>query len=246
MGQQLANQVMIITGAGSAMGQKTMRYFARAGAKIVAADTATSSLAATVQTLTDEGYPAIAVPTDMTQPTAVQTLLTSAQRHFGRVDGLILHAGQSNQRMAPEIVGDRLWDQVTHQTRASLLEPLKQTSQLFNHQHHGAIVLIATVGPLSDAQHEIAYTAAKRATVTLARQTSRQLSSHVRLNAITPGNIQADIVEPLRVRRAQLTGGLRVITKPNTEIAQKAAFLASNQAHDVNDLVVSVDKGWFV
>ena len=243
---QLANQVMIITGAGSAIGQKTTRYFARAGAKIVAADAATSPLTATVQTLTDEGYPAIAVPTDMTQPTAVQTLLTTAQQHFGRVDGLILHAGQTNRRTAPEIVGDRLWDHVTRQTRASLLEPLRQASQLFNRQHHGTIVMLATVGPLSDRQHEIAYTAAKRATVTLGRRISRQLSDPVRLNAITPGNIQADIVEPLRVRHAQLTGGLRVITKPNTEIAQKAAFLASSQAHDVNDIVVSVDKGWLV
>lgn len=246
MGQQLANQVMLITGAGSTIGRQTAQLLAQAGARIVAADRPGLALTNTVSDLTAAGFTAIAVPTpaSSTPAATAEALITTATRHFGRLDGVITHAGAMSQLIAPETCGDKLWDQVTATTTANLSAISQAAMPYFTQQHHGILVNVATVGKLVDAQAETAYAAAKRATTTLTKRLAAHATTGIRINAITPGNIQADIVEPLRVRQAQIAGGLKVITRTSDEIAQTARFLASAQADDVNGVIVSVDRGW--
>ncbi|GEO70640.1 SDR family oxidoreductase [Levilactobacillus acidifarinae] len=245
MDQLLANQVMLITGAGSAIGRKTASLLAQAGAKIVAADVPGLALTVTVNDLTTAGFTAIAVPTNVLNPAAVRALLTTTIHHFGRLDGLINHAGAMTPLISPETFGDKLWDQVTTTHTASVTTVTREVLPYFARQHHGVIVNVATVGQLTSDQTETAYTAAKRAITTLTKKlANRAATNGIRVNAITPGNIQADIVEPLRVRRAQEAGGLEVATRTSNEIAQTTLFLATNQASDVNGVIVSVDKGW--
>lgn len=245
MGQQLADQVMLITGAGSAIGRQTAALFVREGAKIIAVDLPGSALTTTVTQLTQAGLEAIAVPADVTNPTDVPTLLTTATQHFGRLDGLINHAGSMNRLIAPETFGDKLWDQVTTINTASVTLVTREALHVFTRQHHGVIVNVATIGAITGDQAETAYAASKRAITNLTKNTAYMYATHgIRTNAITPGNIQADVVEPLRVRRAQEAGGLQVATRTYDEIAQTALFLASNKASYVNGVIVSVDKGW--
>lgn len=245
MGQQLANQVMLVTGAGSKIGRQSATLLAQSGAKIVAADLKSDALTRTVTTLKAAGYDAIAVPTNTLVANDVNYLVTTAKQHFGRLDGLITHAGLPDHLIAPETFGDKLWDQVTAINTASVRLITQAVTPLFSDQQHGIIVIVATVGPVTDDQAQTAYTATKRAVTTLTKRLAHQTAKQgLRVNAITPGDIQADIVEPLRVHEAQVAGDLKVVTKTSDAVAQAVLFLASERSHDVNGMVMAVDRGW--
>jgi NADP-dependent 3-hydroxy acid dehydrogenase YdfG len=92
--QPLADRVAIVTGASSGIG--------RATAKTLAADGAAVVLAARRESVLDElateienahGTQTLAVPTDVTDAEAVETLVESTIETFGRLDVLVNNAG---------------------------------------------------------------------------------------------------------------------------------------------------------
>src|SRR5260370_12968391 len=89
----LAGEVAIVTGASSGIGAVTAREWARGGAEVVLAARRADELGAHAQAIRTAGGNALAVPTDMVDPTAVTLLAERAEATFGRVDVLVNNAG---------------------------------------------------------------------------------------------------------------------------------------------------------
>ena len=93
MSSALNNSVVIVTGASSGIGAATAREFARHGAQVILAARRVEELAIQVQTITDKGYNALAIPTDITDATQVTQLVEQTLAQFGRIDVLVNNAG---------------------------------------------------------------------------------------------------------------------------------------------------------
>lgn len=87
---EIADKVVLITGASSGIGLATARLFAQKGAKLALAARSAEKL----EQLTRELPEALAVPTDMRDEAAVRHMVAQTQEHYQRIDVLINNAGQ--------------------------------------------------------------------------------------------------------------------------------------------------------
>jgi NADP-dependent 3-hydroxy acid dehydrogenase YdfG len=82
--------VTIITGASTGIGRATARLFARHGARVALVARSVAPL----EQLAREIPAALAVPTDIRDPVAIQQMVRTIHEHYGRVDVLVNNAGQ--------------------------------------------------------------------------------------------------------------------------------------------------------
>ena len=86
----IADKVVIVTGASSGIGAATARLAAERGAKVVLA----ARRADRIQALAAELPDALAVTTDMRDPAQITRLVDATLERYGRVDVLVNNAGQ--------------------------------------------------------------------------------------------------------------------------------------------------------
>jgi NAD(P)-dependent dehydrogenase (short-subunit alcohol dehydrogenase family) len=90
----LANRNVVVTGGASGIGRAMCRAFARQGVRgIVVADLNGDGARTVADELSDQGFPAIAVPTDVTDESQVTALVAASESAFGVVDVFCANAG---------------------------------------------------------------------------------------------------------------------------------------------------------
>src|SRR5215813_1104699 len=101
MAGRLAGKVTLITGGASGIGRATALACAREGARLIIADMHEDGGHQTVHMITEQGGDAIFVPTDVTQATAVDKLISQAVATYGRLDCAHNNAGIGSRPRAP-------------------------------------------------------------------------------------------------------------------------------------------------
>lgn len=93
MKTNLANKVVVVTGASSGIGRETALAFARAGARVVLAARRLDTLQELIAAHPDWRDRLRAVPADVTRDADVQQLIARTVAEFGRIDILVNNAG---------------------------------------------------------------------------------------------------------------------------------------------------------
>src|ERR1700730_14086411 len=86
-------KVALITGAGSGIGRAVALALLGAGYNVVLAGRRQEALDATLALSKASKASSLALPTDVTDPTAVRDLFAQTERTFGRLDVLFNNAG---------------------------------------------------------------------------------------------------------------------------------------------------------
>jgi NAD(P)-dependent dehydrogenase (short-subunit alcohol dehydrogenase family) len=89
----LSDQVVIVTGASSGIGEAAARRLARGGARLVINARRAEPLVALARELDPTGVRIRAVAGDITDPAVRQRLVDEAVANFGRIDALVNNAG---------------------------------------------------------------------------------------------------------------------------------------------------------
>jgi NAD(P)-dependent dehydrogenase (short-subunit alcohol dehydrogenase family) len=103
------NKVGLITGAGSGIGRAMANAFAKAGARVVAADV---NLAGAEQTAAEIGEAAIAVAVNIADQASVAQLVQHTGEVFGRIDVLCNNAGVLDTMSLPADTSVDEWERV--------------------------------------------------------------------------------------------------------------------------------------
>ncbi len=86
-------RVTVITGASQGIGRELALTFAAAGDSLVLAARNEANLAETAAMAADSGVDVLVVPTDVTDPSAVAEMTTTALERFSRIDSLVNNSG---------------------------------------------------------------------------------------------------------------------------------------------------------
>jgi NADP-dependent 3-hydroxy acid dehydrogenase YdfG len=145
MNEVVKDKVVLVTGASRGIGRSVALAFARQGARLVLAARSPDRLAAVEAEIRELGAEALSVPTDVTSPADVTTLIEAAVKRFGRIDVLVNNAGIG--KVGP-VDSAEFADDVRETFRASLFGMIHVTQlvlPILRRQGAGTIVNMSSV-----------------------------------------------------------------------------------------------------
>jgi NAD(P)-dependent dehydrogenase (short-subunit alcohol dehydrogenase family) len=241
----LAEKVLIVTGASHGIGAAAARLFSKSGASVVLAARDEQALETVASELASEGGQALAAPTDVTDGPAVERLVRTAVERYGRLDGAFNNAGSGHRptplaELAPEEF-DAVLDANLRGVFLCMRAELKEMSS------GGAIVNMTSTAGLSGAPGMAAYSAAKHGVVGLTETAALDYGPKgIRVNALAPGPILTD--GGIGAAPAEVQEGvaqrlpLKRLGTPE-EVARAAAWLLSDASSFVNGATFAIDGG---
>lgn len=234
-------KVVLVTGAGSGIGEATARLFSRGGARCWLADRDAEAVATVCAELTDA------------QPLALDVRDASgwraAEERIGPFDILVNAAGISRTSAAAgfaDVSLDSWRDVFAVNVEGTLLGC--QSAMRAMRAEGGAIVNIASTAGVCPSATLAAYGASKAAVLQMTRSVAAWCAGEglaIRCNAVQPGMIDTPMTAglPPRMRaRWEEQIPLGTFGQPD-DVASAIAYLASDAAAYVNGAALPVDGG---
>jgi NAD(P)-dependent dehydrogenase (short-subunit alcohol dehydrogenase family) len=250
---KLDGKVAIITGAASGIGRASALKFGGEGAAVMCADLDIDGAQHTAAMLSEKGCPAAALKLDVADGSAVEAALKQTVSELGGLDVLFNNAGVGGAQLG--------WDKVIAINLTGVYNGLFYGCRMMAERGGGAIVstasiagLVALMGPPMPDPPPMeygsgAYQASKGAVVQLTRQFAVTFAPRgVRVNAVAPGYIHTPMTALIREMEGaeQFLAGLHPLGRLGQpeEIANAAAFLASDEASFITGVTLPVDGGY--
>ncbi len=240
-------QVVIVTGAGSGIGQATATAFAAEGGAVIIADIDAARANAVAGDIRADGGRAEAVHVDVANSDSVTAMTERAVATFGPVDVLVNNAATADGNDILH-VDEQQWDRNQQIVLKSVYLCCRQVLPSMLERGRGAIVNVASVNALG-AYSVMPYSAAKAGVVNLTQNMAARYSRHgVRINAVCPGTVRTPIFDPLLERDPKLFENVAQLYPAGrigepADIAGPILFLASADAAWITGHALVVDGG---
>ncbi len=191
----LANQVVIITGASSGIGEATARRLVRGGARVVIAARRAERLDILARELDPTGSRVLVVAGDVTSDADRRKLVEAAVKKFGRIDALVNNAGYGT-RGPVEIVPIAAIRENFETNVFALIALTQLVLPLLRAQGSGCIVNIGSVAGRIARPLSSIYDATKHALEALTDGLRGELKPFgVRVTLIRPGFIVTEFID---------------------------------------------------
>lgn len=246
--ESLKNKVVIITGAGSGIGQAAAIKFAAAGSKVVVADFSEKGGNATVQKIKDAGGEATFIRTDVSNTDDVQSMVAKTVELYGRLDCAFNNAGVGGTSAPIHEFPEDIYDSTVAIDQKGVFLCMKYELQQFLKQGGtGSIVNMASTAGLDATPNMVAYSASKHAVVGMTKTAAIEYAEKgIRVNAICPGAIETPgltegefgkFLDQYRANQPMKRFGT-----PD-EVANAALWLSSDQASLITGVPLPTDGG---
>jgi 3-oxoacyl-[acyl-carrier protein] reductase len=186
---------VIITGGGKGIGKVYAEEFAKAGARVAAADIDVDSAKAVAEALRTAGHQAIGFGVDIASEESTAAMARTVLDRFGAIDVLINNASLMSvlpRRSWLEIPVEE-WDRVMAVNLRGMFLACRAAFPAMKAQKRGKIVNISSSRVWEGAPNRLHYTTSKAGVIGFTRALAREVGEYgITVNALTPGITQSE------------------------------------------------------
>ena len=242
----LEGKVAVVTGGSQGIGAAIAKKLASEGADIailyVGNPAPAEETVAAIQAL---GRKVACKVCDVSNFDETQSAIKEIISEFGGVDILVNNAGITRDKVLLAMT-EADWDSVLDVNLKSMFNTIKACYRNFMKKKAGKIINISSVAGLTGNAGQANYSSSKAGVVGLTKTVARELASrHINCNAIAPGAIRTpmtDAMDPKDLQSILDTIPLGFMGEAE-DIAELAAYLASDKAKYITGEVIRVDGG---
>jgi NAD(P)-dependent dehydrogenase (short-subunit alcohol dehydrogenase family) len=198
--------------------------------------------------ITRAGGKAVAIPAHIGDKAALQNLVDSTIKSFGRIDILVCNAAVNPYYGPLAGISDEAFDRIMDSNIRSNLWLCNMVLPGMAERKDGAVIIVSSIGGLRGSTMLGAYAISKAADMQLARNLAVEWGAHnIRVNAIAPGLVRTDFARALWENKEVLEQTLKqaplgMIGEP-VDIAGTAILLASPAGRFITGQTIVVDGG---
>jgi NAD(P)-dependent dehydrogenase (short-subunit alcohol dehydrogenase family) len=230
-------KVALVTGAGSGIGRAVANGLLREGYAVVVAGRRGNLLETTVRDSGASSTRALAVPTDITDPTSVRRLFAVTRETFGRLDLLFNNAGINAPGVLLEDLSVDDWRAVVdiNLTGAFLCTQQAFTLMKTQQPRGGRIINNGSISAHAPRPNSAPYTATKHAITGLTKSTSLDGRKYdIACGQIDIGNAQSDMTAKFATGALQANGEIAVEPLLDVEHVVRAVLYMASLPLDAN------------
>ncbi|MCA9838760.1 MAG: glucose 1-dehydrogenase [Trueperaceae bacterium] len=247
MNISLKGKRALVTGANSGIGKAVALALGASGAKVAVNYIVHPEAAQDVkQTIEKEGQEALAIQTDVSNPSQVSEMFSQIDKAWGGIDILVNNAGIDGKHMLSWEADIESWRKVININLIGAFSCASEALRRMVAQKSGVIINVTSVHEVIAWSGYSAYTAAKAGLSMLSKTLAQEAAPYgVRVLSLAPGAIKTAINQNVWSNAEALHDLLEKIPLKrmgNTdEIAKMAVVLASDLASYLTGSSVFVD-----
>ena len=242
----LTDKIALVTGAGRGIGKEIAKTLARDGATVIVNYNGSAAKAEeTVAEIVAAGGKAEAVQCDVSDFGKSGELMDYVIKTYGELDILVKNAGITRDGLLMKM-SEADFDAVINTNLKGAFNCMQHVARQMIKQKGGRIINIASVVGVIGNAGQVNYAASKAGIIGMTKSAAREMASRgITVNAIAPGFIVTEMTDVLSdaVKDAMKQQIPMKAFGETSDVAETAAFLASEKARYITGQVISVDGG---
>ncbi len=242
----LTGKVAVVTGASRGIGREIAKTLASEGALVVVNYNGSREKAKeAVAEIEEAGGKAEAAQCDVSDFEKAGELMEYVVKTYGRVDILVNNAGITKDGLLMRM-SEEDFDSVVRTNLKGAFNCMRHVARQMIRQKSGRIINISSVSGVLGNAGQINYAASKAGIIGMTKSAARELASRgITVNAIAPGFINTEMTRVLSdaVKEGAAAQIPMKVFGETKDVAEAAAFLASDKARYITGQVLCVDGG---